>query len=60
MSDLHANIQDVFNENGVQILSPHFMIQPPQPVVVPKEKWYAAPAVKPVGCWNEPVTGSER
>ena len=47
MSDLHANIQDVFNEHGVQILSPHFMIQPPQPVVVPKEKWYAAPAVKP-------------
>jgi small-conductance mechanosensitive channel len=47
MSDLHANIQDVFNEHGVQILSPHLMIQPPQPVVVPKEKWYAAPAVKP-------------
>ncbi len=43
-SDLHANIVDVFNEHGVQILSPHFMGQPAQPVVVPKENWHAAPA----------------
>ncbi|MET0217918.1 MAG: hypothetical protein ABW205_08335 [Burkholderiales bacterium] len=47
MSDLHGNIQDVFNEYGVQILSPHFVVQPPQTVFVPKEKWYEAPAVKP-------------
>ena len=25
MSDLHANIQDVFNEYGVQIMSPHYL-----------------------------------
>ena len=43
-SVLHKNIQDEFNEHGVQILSPHFMVGPPQPVVVPKERWNAAPA----------------
>lgn len=47
MSDLHANIQDMFNEYGVQILSPHFQVQPPQVVTVPKEKWYEVPAAKP-------------
>jgi hypothetical protein len=45
LSNLHLNIQDVFNEYGVQILSPHYMEDPAQPVVVPKEQWYAAPAV---------------
>ena len=43
-SVLNRNIQDEFNEHGVQILSPHFMLNPPQPVVVPKERWNAAPA----------------
>ena len=28
MSQLHANIQDVFNEHGVQIMSPHYMMTP--------------------------------
>jgi len=44
LSDLHANIQDVFNEFGVQIMSPHFMDQPAEKVWVPKEQWHAAPA----------------
>jgi len=44
MSELLANIQDQFNEHGVQILSPHFMQQPDKPVLVPKEKWFATPA----------------
>jgi small-conductance mechanosensitive channel len=44
MSELLANIQDQFNEHGVQILSPHFMQQPDKPVLVPKEKWFGAPA----------------
>lgn len=35
LSALHARIQDAFNEFGVQIMSPHFRGQPPQPVVVP-------------------------
>src|SRR5207247_10525602 len=42
LSELHAQIQDVFNEYGVQIMSPHFRMQPPQPVVVPKSAWFAA------------------
>ena len=48
LTELHANIQDQFNEYGVQIMSPNFEDQPDQPVVVPKENWYAAPAVRPV------------
>ena len=32
LSDLHAAIQDEFNEFGVQIMSPHFMEQPNGPV----------------------------
>ena len=44
LSELHANIQDAFNEHGVQIMSPHFVMQPGAPVVVPKEKWSPEPA----------------
>jgi small-conductance mechanosensitive channel len=43
-SGLHAAIQDVFNEHGVQIMSPHFFAQPEQAVVVPKADWFKAPA----------------
>jgi small-conductance mechanosensitive channel len=44
LSALCANIQDEFNEHGVQILSPHFMANPPEKVCVPKEKWHEPPA----------------
>lgn len=44
LSDLHQQIQDAFNEYGVQIMPPNFEAQPDRPVVVPKEHWYAAPA----------------
>lgn len=44
MTSLNGNVQDVFNEFGVQIMSPHFMAQPDQPVVVQKHNWYSAPA----------------
>jgi small-conductance mechanosensitive channel len=47
MARLHAAIQDVFNENGVQIMSPHFRAQPATPVVVPRENW--APKVEVSG-----------
>ena len=47
LSELHGHIQDIFNEHGVQIMSPHFMMQPQQPVVVPKSDWFAAPASPP-------------
>ena len=35
MAELHAAIQDVFNKYGVQIMSPHFVVQPDRPVVPP-------------------------
>jgi small-conductance mechanosensitive channel len=44
---LHGHIQDVFNEHGVQIMSPHYMMDPSQPQVVPKDKWYTPPARPP-------------
>jgi small-conductance mechanosensitive channel len=44
LNRLHANIQDVFNEYGVQIMSPHYLGDPQSEKVVPKEKWFAAPA----------------
>lgn len=46
---LHSSIIDVFNEFGVQIMSPNFVMQPKAAVVVPQEAWYAAPAVAPQG-----------
>ncbi len=46
-SELHQNIQDAFNEYGVQIMSPSYRFDPRRPKVVPKEMWYAAPAKPP-------------
>jgi small-conductance mechanosensitive channel len=45
---LHANIQDAFNEYGVQIMSPNYEADPEQRKLVPQQDWYAAPAVRPV------------
>ena len=47
VSALHANIQDVFNEHGVQIMSPHYLGDPAHAKVVPPAKWYEAPAKPP-------------
>lgn len=44
MSALHANIQDVFNEYNVQIMSPHYRADPEEEKLVPKERWFRAPA----------------
>ena len=41
---LHRNILDVFNEYGVQIMTPAYEGDPEQPKVVPKEQWWTAPA----------------
>lgn len=49
LSALHAAIQDEFNSYGVQIMSPQYYDQPPQPLVVPRDRWYAAPAKAPAG-----------
>jgi hypothetical protein len=44
---LHRNILDVFNEHGVQIMTPAYEGDPEQPKLVPKDQWYAAPAKSP-------------
>jgi len=46
-SRLHGNIQDVFNEHSVQIMTPAYECDPEVPKVVPPDKWYEAPAKKP-------------
>ena len=44
LHELHANIQDLFNEYGVQIMSPHYENDPEAPKVVARKDWHAAPA----------------
>lgn len=44
---LYQNILDVFNEYGVQIMTPAYEGDPEQPKVVPRDQWYAAPAAAP-------------
>lgn len=48
LSELYGHIQDLFNENGVQILSPHFMEGQAEPVVVPRDKWFTPLQKRPV------------
>jgi len=47
-TELHRQILDVFNEYGVQIMTPAYEGDTPEPKVVPKDQWYAAPAQPPV------------
>ena len=44
-----ANILDVFNEYGVQIMTPAYEGDPPEPKLVRREDWYAAPAAAAKG-----------
>ena len=44
LTALHANIQDVFNEHAVQIMSPHYVGDPEQAKWVPREQWFTPPA----------------
>jgi small-conductance mechanosensitive channel len=44
LDELHAHIQDVFNEHGVQIMSPNYEADPERPKVVAPEDWFKAPA----------------
>jgi len=48
-ADLHRNVLDSFNEYGVQITSPNYVLDPAQAKVVPRERWYEAPARPPEG-----------
>lgn len=62
LSELNRNIVDIFNEFGVQIMSPHFEKQPSEKVWVPHDQWYAAPASRdrrptaPPGATASPVS----
>lgn len=47
LSRLYNEILDAFNEQGVQVMSSHFFVQPKDKVWVPRDKWYAPPAVTP-------------
>jgi small-conductance mechanosensitive channel len=44
LSELNGNIQDAFNEHGVQIMSPNYEADPTAPKIVPREKWFEPPA----------------
>jgi len=46
-SQLHRNILDVFNEYGVQIMTPAYVSDTAPEKTVAKERWYAAPAKPP-------------
>ena len=43
-TELHRNILDVFNEYGIQIMTPAYEGDPEVPKVVPKEQWHTPPA----------------
>jgi small-conductance mechanosensitive channel len=44
LAAVHASILDAFNEYGVQIMSPRYVLDPAGPKVVPRHQWFAAPA----------------
>ena len=46
LDELHGHIQDVFNEHGVQIMSPNYVADPAEAKVVPVAKWHEPPAAK--------------
>jgi small-conductance mechanosensitive channel len=58
-ADLHRNILDVFNEYGVQIMTPAYLGDPEQPKIVPKDQWYTAPAHPPASNGQKRVTVAE-
>jgi small-conductance mechanosensitive channel len=43
-SELHRHILDVFNEYGVQIMTPAYEGDPHEPKIVPKDKFHLPPA----------------
>ncbi len=52
-AELHRNILDIFNEYGVQIMTPAYEGDPEQAKIVPKAQWFLAPAQPP----DVPATG---
>ncbi len=47
LSELHAQIQDAFNAEGVQIMSPNYEADPDRPKLVPREHWEGLPVPAP-------------
>lgn len=43
LSELHAQIQDAFNAEGVQIMSPNYEADPESPKLVPRAHWDGLP-----------------
>lgn len=56
-SALHRNILDLFNEYGVQIMTPAYEGDPEQAKVVPPGQWYSAPASSPQPSAGDGNTG---
>jgi len=46
-NELHGHILDVFNEYGVQIMTPAYEGDPPEPKLVPRERWHDTPSRRP-------------
>ena len=46
-SVLHRHILDVFNEYGVQIMTPNYVADTTDPKLVPPAEWYPPPVSKP-------------
>jgi small-conductance mechanosensitive channel len=44
LGELHGHILDVFNEYGVQIMSPRYEQDPAAEKLVPRDQWFKAPA----------------
>ncbi|MEF8747956.1 MAG: mechanosensitive ion channel family protein [Candidatus Accumulibacter propinquus] len=60
-TELRRNILDLFNEYDVQIMTPAYEGDPKQPKVVPRDQWYAAPAVSgPVDDAPATASGTQR
>lgn len=57
-TELHQNIQDVFNEYGVQIMTPAYERDTEQPKTVPQDKWYTPPA-RPPAAPKEDSSGAQ-
>jgi small-conductance mechanosensitive channel len=55
---LHRQILDVFNEYGVQIMTPAYESDPQTAKVVPPASWYAAPASRPPGPHATPAAAA--
>ncbi len=48
-AEMHRQILDVFNEHGVQIMTPAYESDPSEPKLVPPARWYSSPARPPGG-----------